>query len=120
MVVSGHFAGLTEETAVIVAEKIPLTQSNLAQLFSGKESNFSTKTRNNIYAQIDATCSGSLGDLRLMAVYPATEAHIQKYSQPICHMIHETPEKYATITKPFIESQSFDIQVHINIHSKYI
>ena len=109
--VAGHFAEPNfTHTAVIVAEKTPLSAASLEKLFS-TEANVSTNTRNNIYSQLTASCGGGVGDLRLMTVYPATEAHIAKYSQQTCHMIHETPEDYATLTKPFIDSQSFDIQV---------
>lgn len=54
-----------------------------------------------------------------MTVYPATEAHLAKYSQQTSHMIHETPEDYATITKPFIDGQAFDIQVRLFLHHPY-
>ena len=115
IVVAGHFAGTTtENAAVIIAEKTPPTLADLAELFSSDNSKFSTNTSNSIYAQIEASCgSGCLGNVRLLTVYPATEAHLAKYSQQTRHVIHETPKDYAEITKPFIESQSFDIQVRM-------
>ena len=109
--VAGQFAG-SADTAVIIAEKSPLSSASLSELFCPR-SKTSTNFQNNIYSQIEASCGGSVGDLRLMTVYPATEAHVTKYSQQTIHIIHETPEDYATITKPFIESQSFDIQVYM-------
>ena len=108
--VAGTFSS-SPHTAIIIAEKSPLSQASLSQLFSA-ESKISTNFHNNIYSQIEASCDGSVGDLRLMTVYPATDAHLSKYSQQIIHMIHESPEDYATITRPFVDSQSFDIQVH--------
>ena len=107
--VAGTFSSLTD-TAIIIAEKSPLSQASLSQLFSA-ESKISTNFHNNIYSQIEASCGGSVGDLRLMTVYPATDAHLSKYSQQTIHLIHESPEDYATITRPFIDGQSFDIQV---------
>ena len=107
--VAGRFAS-SADTAIIVAEKSPLSRSSLSQLFC-PDSKISTNFHNNIYSQIKASCRGSVGDLRLMTVYPATEAHLIKYSQQTHHMIHETPEDYAAITRPYIDGQSFDIQV---------
>ena len=108
--VAGNFSSSTAQTAIIIAEKSPLSRASLAELFSA-ESKVSTNFHNNIYSQMEASCGGSVGDLRLMTVYPATEAHLSKYSQQMIHMIHESPEDYATITRPFIDRQSFDIQV---------
>lgn len=108
--VSGHFTDSTDHIAIIIAEKSPLSRASLSQLFCQGPKN-TTNFHNNIYSQIEASCGGSIGDLRLMTVYPATEAHLAKYSQQTSHMIHETPEDYATITKPFIDGQAFDIQV---------
>lgn len=110
MAVVGCFTNCPTANAVIIAEKSPLSRASLSQLFC-PGTKTSTNFHNNIYSQVEASCGGSIGDLRLMMVYPATEAHLAKYSQQTCHMIHETPEDYATITKPFIDSQSFDIQV---------
>lgn len=44
-------------------------------------------------------------------VYPATEKHLQKYLRQEVHLIRETWEDYKNITLPFIQSQSFSIQV---------
>ena len=57
-----------------------------------------------------------MGDLKLLTIYPATEAHIKKYSHQVWHVVHETPQDYMAITRPFIESQSFDIQVKELLH----
>ena len=109
--VAGHFHDDEAHTAVVIAEKTPLSHDGLAQLFH-PHTKISTSTHNSIYSQLEASCGGCLGDLHLTTIYPATEAHILKYSQQTCHVIHETPEDYAAITKPFIQSQSFDIQVN--------
>lgn len=44
-------------------------------------------------------------------VYPATEKHLQKYLRQEVHLIRESWEDYKNITLPFIQSQSFSIQV---------
>lgn len=50
-------------------------------------------------------------EIKATVVYPATEKHIQKYLRQEVHLIRETWEDYKNITLPFIQSQSFSIQV---------
>ena len=109
MAVVGHFAE-SADSAVILAEKTPLSAASLPELFS-PNSKTSVNTQNNIYSQIEVSCGGSIGNLRVMSVYPATQAHISKYSQQRMHIVQETPQDYTSITKPFIEAQSFSIEV---------
>ncbi len=63
---------------------------------------------NDIYYWSLATISQDLNDnpqLKVNVVWPATSAHIKKYSSQAFHMITETPEMYNEIVKPFIETQ---------------
>lgn len=98
-------------TAVVIAEKTPLSHSDLLESVFNTDTKFSTSTSNNVYSQVAAECGDRVGDLKLLTVFPATEAHLRKYSRQLRHVIHETPQDYETITRPFIESQSFNIQV---------
>ena len=107
--VSGQFSGSTD-TAVIVAEKSPLSRASLVELFA-PQAKLRTTFHNDIYSQIDATCGGSVGHLRLMSVYPASEAHIAKYSHAKRYIVQESPQHYGSVTKPFIENRSLDNQV---------
>lgn len=52
-------------------------------------------------------------EIKATVVYPATEKHIQKYLRQEVHLIRETWEDYKNITLPFIQSQSFSIQVRV-------
>lgn len=52
-------------------------------------------------------------EIKATVVYPATEKHIQKYLRQEVHLIRETWEDYKNITLPFIQSQSFSIQVWV-------
>ncbi len=51
--------------------------------------------------------------IKATLVYPATEKHIAKYSQQEAYLVQETPEDYAKITLPYIESSTFSIQVRL-------
>ena len=110
----GRFPG-SDDSAVILLEKQPIAAEDLNGLFSRK-TELSTVFRNDIYAQHVATCkaSPSLGGLRVMSVYPATDAHIRKYSYQPLRMLLESPEDYCRITKPFVEKQAFRLEVGMN------
>ena len=111
MAVSGRFASHSDDCAVIVAEKLPLTEADFKDLFSS-QTTLTRSFQNSIYAQYIASCATSIGDLKLLSVYPATDAHIRKYSDQPLHVVHETPDDYEAITKPFIEKQAFSLEVY--------
>lgn len=50
-------------------------------------------------------------EIKATVVYPATEKHLQKYLRQEVHLVRETWEDYKNITLPFIQAQSFSIQV---------
>jgi len=53
-----------------------------------------------------------LSAVKAVVIHPATEKHIQKYSDQERFVIHETPDLYETITLPLISSKQFSIQVY--------
>ena len=110
MSVSGKFAGRPDDLAVIFAEKHPLKESDLNELFSDG-TKLTPNIENDIYGQYQAVCPGGVGTLKLLTVYPATDSHVANYSDQAVRIVHETPEDYQTVTKPFIESQAFGLQV---------
>ena len=108
--VLGTFPQSVDDQGVIVAEKQPLTDSNLESIFSTK-TQATRSFQNDIYSQYVLHCPDGVGALKVMSVYPATEAHIKKYDHETLIMVHETPEDYFGITKPFVESHPFSIEV---------
>lgn len=44
-------------------------------------------------------------------VCPATEKHIKKYQRKESFLVEETEEDYKNITLPYIQKQSFSVQV---------
>ena len=105
----GKFPG-SEEDGILVVEKQPITEESVRGLLSC-DAKVNSHFHNDIYSQyiVDAQCG--LGEIRVMGVYPATESHIVKYSTQKLHMVHETPELYRSITRPFIERQAFALEV---------
>ena len=49
--------------------------------------------------------------LKAVVIHPATEKHIQKYTDQKSYIVMETGEDYKNITKPFLAKQQFSIQV---------
>ncbi|KAH7883147.1 scavenger mRNA decapping enzyme [Phlebopus sp. FC_14] len=45
-----------------------------------------------------------LPDVKIDIIFPATEVHIRKYSKQDVLMVHETPELYKKIVKPYIDA----------------
>ncbi|KAB1255018.1 m7GpppX diphosphatase [Camelus dromedarius] len=58
------------------------------------------------------------GDVKTTVVYPATEAHLQKYLHQDLHLVRETGSDYRNITLPHLESQSLSLQWVYNILDK--
>lgn len=58
--------------------------------------------------------------VKAVIIHPATEKHVQKYSDQEKFVVHETAELYEQVTLPLIKSKPFSIQVNImyNVYVK--
>ncbi|KAI9481144.1 MAG: HIT-like domain-containing protein [Benjaminiella poitrasii] len=65
--------------------------------------NMTDVVENNIYAWCTAIISNT-ADTRLKVIFPATDVHIAKYEAQQRVMLLESPERYQTITLPYIKS----------------
>ncbi len=54
-------------------------------------------------------------DIKLAFIYPATPAHIKKYSKKEFSLISETRQRYETIVRPYIEKNQLNAQWVYNI-----
>ncbi|KAI4294319.1 HIT-like protein [Schizophyllum commune Loenen D] len=52
----------------------------------------------------DKAGSRNYRDVKITLIFPATEAHIRKYTKQKYTMVRETPETYANIVEPYISS----------------
>ena len=109
MTLLGKFPG-SEEDGILVVEKQPITKESIRGLLSS-EAKVNSSFHNDIYSQYVVEGSCGLGEVRVTGIFPATESHIAKYSEQNLHMVEETPHIYQSITKPFIESQAFSLEV---------
>ncbi|KAM6432129.1 m7GpppX diphosphatase [Liasis olivaceus] len=106
-----------ETDAVVILEKIPFQEENIAELLK-KHTAFQLQMSNDIYSTYRLFLPPELNEIKTTVVYPATEKHLQKYLCQAVYVIQETGEDYKNITLPFIESQSFSIQWVYNILEK--
>ena len=111
---SGKFDG-SPELGVLIAGKTPLTQSSLENLFSSCK--VEKKFQNDVYSEylLDGERGGT-GEIKIMAVYPATEDHVRKYRMQKLRFVLETPELYETVTKPYIERKLFSLEVFMQVY----
>lgn len=108
--VLGSFSD-SQNQGIVVAEKQPLTEASLPNLFSLSAS-VDKKFQNDVYSQYVLDCKeGGLGEVRVTTIYPATEEHVKKYEAQKQRIILETPKDYQKFTKPFAEKQSLSLDV---------
>ncbi|KAM4885775.1 m7GpppX diphosphatase isoform 2-T2 [Sylvia borin] len=96
--------------AVVILEKTPFQEEKIPDLLK-KPMNAELQMHNDIYCTFYLSPPPELSEIKATVVYPATEKHIQKYLRQEVHLIRETWEDYKNITLPFIQSQSFSIQL---------
>lgn len=86
------------ETAVALIERIPFDSTTVfTELLQGE---VELVNSNDIYQRFLALDRG----IECKMIYPATEAHVTKYSEQERRIILETPEMHQKITRPFFES----------------
>ena len=73
---------------------------------------------NDIYSQYTCQPQSCFNTLKGTVICPATAKHLDKFSAQNVHFVYETPAEYKSITLPFIEEQSFSIQVCLKCGQK--
>ena len=86
-----------EEKAVALLEKLPFDANSVLAELHGSERELIDS--NDIYHRLLYRSAG----FECKLIYPATSAHIAKYSEQQRKMIIETPEMHQTVTRPFFE-----------------
>ncbi|KAM6924013.1 m7GpppX diphosphatase [Xenentodon cancila] len=104
---------IADQDAVVVLEKTPFREDNLAELFSGSQ--LRLEMRNDIYSTYRLQAPPHLNEIKTTVVFPATEKHVKKYQRQESFLVEETGEDYQSITLPYIQKQSFSLQWVYNI-----
>ncbi|KII96203.1 hypothetical protein PLICRDRAFT_49092 [Plicaturopsis crispa FD-325 SS-3] len=94
--------------AIIRVAKTPLQPRDAADIIYNL-GGFQFQEQNDIYLWLFGWINAmnwTLGepDFRIDIIYPATEAHIRKYTKQTLLMVRETPRLYEQIVKPYIDS----------------
>ena len=95
---------------MVLLEKTPFSEDTLPQMLSA-DTSLVREFNNDIYSQYSCQLPSRFNTLKGTVICPATAKHLDKYSSHEVHYVYETPEDYKSITLPFIEEQSFSIQV---------
>lgn len=99
---------------MVLLEKTPFSEDTLPQMLSA-ETSLVREFNNDIYSQYTCQPQSRFNTLKGTVIYPATAKHMDKYSAQNVHFVFETPADYKSITLPFIEEQSFSIQVCVKL-----
>ncbi|CDO73905.1 hypothetical protein BN946_scf185016.g62 [Trametes cinnabarina] len=90
--------------AVVRIEKTALTSDNAEQLVSQHLKDTKLLDNTDIYTWLLGWLnpSNERPDVKINIVHPATEVHIRKYSRQEVAIVHETPQLFQRIVKPYI------------------
>ncbi|KAG7461508.1 m7 diphosphatase [Solea senegalensis] len=108
---------LADQDAVVIMEKTPFREDDLAEFFSN--STLKLDMKNDIYSTYKLRAPPHLNEIKTTVVCPATEKHLNKYKRQESFLVEETKTDYESITLPFIEKQNtFSLQWVYNILQK--
>jgi len=95
------------EDAIVYFEKHHFYESEIPILASNRITELVDTERNDIYhwTKTNLIKDQSRPDVNIRIIYPATQAHIDKYSTKPFVNIRETSADYVRVTKPYIEHQ---------------
>ena len=102
----GRFSYQPEgEEAILLINKDNITENSLIPA-TFQDISLSPEMINDIYEKYIAKLPTQLSGGKITVIRPATEQHIRKYSAQLYGFIHETPELYEKVTKPYMEEKS--------------
>lgn len=108
VVVFGRFpSDSKDDFAVILAEKMAFTKEAIEKLFT-EDTTFTHNFQNDIYGQYTSDAG-----IKLTVINPATEKHVNKYTQQNSVIVQESATAYATKIRPYAETQALSLQVHM-------
>ncbi|XP_045164966.2 m7GpppX diphosphatase-like [Mercenaria mercenaria] len=110
-------AKLDGENAVVLLEKTPFDLTHVKNYLTG-DTTLKNTLKNDIYGTYEAYLPPTENAVKAVVIHPATEKHIQKYSDQEMYIVRETPELYSKVTLPLLQSRQFSMQWVYNILEK--
>ncbi|XP_069750528.1 m7GpppX diphosphatase isoform X3 [Narcine bancroftii] len=98
------------QDAVIILEKTPFQEDALPQLLN-RNADLRLQMKNDIYSTHHLHPLPAFNEIKTTVVCPATEKHIKKYLQQEMYLVNETADDYKNITTPYLQSQTFSVQL---------
>lgn len=92
------------QEAVVRLEKTAFNEEATKKALCDKATTFRRDFINDIYSSYIINPDSSLNEIKATVVWPATEAAITKYSRSEMIFFCETPDVYAKVVKPHIDS----------------
>jgi len=111
--VLGRFKDCTDD-AIVTMVKTPFSNDTIPKLLSG-DTTLEEEFTNDIYGKYDGLTKPSNNVISTNIVKPATQKHIEKYTQKLPYLLYETSHDYENITKPYLETRTFSIDWVYNI-----
>ena len=113
IITSGKFQD-SDEDAIITMVKTPFSEESISKVLSA-DTTLQQEFSNDVYGQYEALTKPLNNTICTQVIKPATEKHILKYTHQKPFLIYETSHNYENITKPYLDKQSFSIQVSLFI-----
>ncbi|XP_015929007.1 m7GpppX diphosphatase [Parasteatoda tepidariorum] len=115
--VEGSFDPVSDK-AVLLLEKSSFEKENVERFL--KSADLALNLKPSVASEpneVNYACYPNVerGDIIATVICPATNKHIEKYTEQHMFVVHETPDAYKTVVLPYIESQKFSIQWVYNI-----
>lgn len=111
---SAGAAGTDEAAAVIIFEKPHFSLDEVNSILD-LNNEFNVDLVNDIYHRMCVYPQRPHNSVHIQLIYPATPAHIAKYSEQQMFLLRETYEDWQTLTSKYLETAKFSIQWVFNI-----
>ncbi|KAL4226763.1 hypothetical protein ACF0H5_014743 [Mactra antiquata] len=105
------------ENAVVLLEKKPFDAKHMNRYLT-EETSLKNTLKNDIYGTYEAFLPSTENAVKAVVIHPATDKHIQKYTDQERFVIEETENLYKTVTLPLLESKQLSVQWVYNILEK--
>lgn len=97
-----------DEDAIVTMVKTPFSEESVSKILSNETT---LKDADDQCGSCSAITTPLHNSINTQIIKPASSRHIMKYTERRPFLIFETPEVYADVTKPWLESHRYGVQV---------
>ncbi|ORX87625.1 scavenger mRNA decapping enzyme [Basidiobolus meristosporus CBS 931.73] len=94
-----------EEQGILLVEKLPFQASEIPDFVSSRLKDPKLFFNNDVYHWYKSNLDNceAYPDVKMTLIYPATDVHVNKYSEQEAIMVRETPDMYEKVVVPYIK-----------------